>query len=145
MKKLLVILLIIFTLQVAAPAQKAKPKIRTLPANTAQMTGEYPDTLLDNKVIKRRFKTLLGKNYSAFMDSFETTRPFEKKGNYLFSSGCLIHACLHLESAVVVDLINKTIHAAIFRQDEKVKYFNEDNRQTPAAIKDWAKNLTTNH
>lgn len=113
-----------------------------LPAGIARMTGEYPDKVLDDKVIKKRFKTLLGKSYASFMDSFETYSPLERKGNVLFSRGCLIHACTHLESAVAIDLVNKTIHAAIFRQDEKVRYFNEGNRKTPAAIRNWANNLT---
>jgi len=64
-----------------------------------------------------------------------------KEGNFLFSSGCLIHACTHLESAIAVDLVNQTVHAAIFRQDEKTQYFNEGGAATPAVIKDWAGNL----
>ena len=142
MKKLLIVLLLTLTLYFAAAAQKPKPKSQTLPANTVALIGEDPDTLLSIKPINARFKALLGKSYSDFMDSFETRGPFERKGNYLFSSGCLIHACTHLESAVAIDLVNHTIHAAIFRENEKVKYFNEDRRRTPSAIKEWANNLT---
>jgi len=75
------------------------------------------------------------------MESFETLSPVTREGHYLVSSGCLIHACTHLESAIAVDLVNRTIHAAIFRQDEKTRYFNEDGRATPVVIRDWANNL----
>ena len=75
------------------------------------------------------------------MESFETLNPVTKEGNYLFSSGCLIHACTHLESAMAIDVVNDAIHAAIFRQDEKTRYFNEDGRATPGVIRDWANNL----
>src|SRR5205085_285843 len=56
--------------------------------------------------------------------------------------GCLIHACTHLESAIAIDLVNKTIHLAIFRQVEKTRYFNEDGKQTPEVIRDWANHLS---
>ena len=75
------------------------------------------------------------------MESFETLNPVRKEGNFLFSSGCLIHACTHLESAIAVDLVRQTVHAAIFRQNEKTRFFNEGGTATPAVIKDWAGNL----
>lgn len=86
-------------------------------------------------------RKLLGKEYASFMESFETLTPVTKEGRFLFSSGCLIHACTHLESAVAVDLVNRTIHAAIFRQGEKIRYFNEGGKPTPKVIRGWADNL----
>jgi len=114
-----------------------------LPANIGRLNGADSDRLLNNSVIKMRLKKLLGrKSYAAFLESFETQMPIIKKGSYLFSSGCLIHACTHLESAIAVDLVNKTIHAAIYRQNEKTKYFNENGRKTPKTLKSWANRLS---
>jgi len=76
------------------------------------------------------------------MESFETLSPVKKEGNFLFSTGCLIHACTHLESAIAVDLVNRTVHAAIFRQDEKTRYFNEGGKATPKVIRGWANHLS---
>ena len=97
---------------------------------------------MENAIIKVRLKKLLGKkNYASFLESLETLNPIEKNGGILFSSGCLIHACTQLESAVAIDLVNKTIHAGIFRRNEKTKYFNENGRKSPKALKSWADRL----
>ena len=135
------LLLIAFVLCLSASAQTAQTKRSALPADIAAVVGQDSDSLLKNPVIKARMKTLLRSKYDAFMESFETLNPVRKEGNFLFSSGCLIHACTHLESAIAVDLVNQTVHAAIFRQDERTRYFNEGGTATPAIIKDWAGNL----
>jgi hypothetical protein len=114
----------------------------TLPANISKWNGADSDKILNNVKIKSRLKKLMGaKNYADFMESWETLNPIVKKGNFLFSSGCLIHACGHLESAIAIDLVNQTIHAAIYRQDEKTKYFNENGRKTPRVLKNWVNHL----
>lgn len=142
MKQIIYLLLITGILSVSAYAQTAKPKVAALPAGIAGWSGEYSDKLLKDPVIKTRLKKLLGtKNYAAFMDSFETLTPISKEGDVLFASGCLIHACTHLESAIAIDLKNNTIHAAIYNEEKPTRYFNERGRRTPAAIDAWAKNL----
>jgi hypothetical protein len=118
----------------------------SLPAGIAEWNGEDSDKILDNAVIKIRLKKLLGKrNYAAFLESFETLAPIEKKGDILFSRGCLIHACQHLESAIAIDLANQTIHAAIYREDKRTKYFNESGAKTPKAIINWAHRLDSHN
>lgn len=143
MKKITLSFLIIALGGWCAFAQtKQKTPKSELPAGMARLGGDYSDTLLNNSVVKMRLRKLLGKkNYASFYESFETLTPIEKKGQFLLTSGCLIHACTHLESAIVIDLVNKTIHAAIFRRNEKTKYFNENGRRTPKALKDWGDRL----
>lgn len=144
MKKIIFsfLILLIFNLCVFAQTN-IKHKKSGLPANIGKLNGADSDRLLNNAAIKIRLKKLLGKkNYAAFLESFETLTPIVKKGAFLFASGCLIHACTHLESAIAVDLVNKTIHAAIYRQNERTKYFNEKGRRTPRAIKNWANRLS---
>lgn len=141
MKRTASLLLIALVFCFPATAQTAKTRRPALPSNIAAVAGQDSDSLLKNPVLKARMKKLLGKQYASFMESFETLNPVTKEGKYLFSSGCLIHARTHLESAIAVDLINKTIHAAIFRQDEKTRYFNEGGKVTPEVIRDWADNL----
>lgn len=135
------LLLIMFVASFAAPAQTAKYRRAALRFDVAVMASQDSEGVLNNPVIKARMKKLLGRQYDSFMESFETVNPVTKERNFLFSSGCLIHACTHLESAIALDLVNQTIHAAIFRQDEKTRYFNEGVRATPAVIKNWAHNL----
>jgi hypothetical protein len=124
-----------------ATAQTAENRRHALPPQIASAAGQDSDSLLRNPVIEARMRKLLGGKYASFMESFETLNPVTKRGDLLFTSGCLIHACTHLESAVAIDLINGTIHAAIFRQDEKTRYFNEGGRATPRVIRGWAGNL----
>jgi hypothetical protein len=105
------------------------------------MKGHDSDAILKNPAIKARMKMLLGNKYDSFMESFETLNPVTKERRFLFTSGCLIHACTHLESAIAVNLTGNTIHAAIFRQNEKTKFFNEGGKATPEVIRRWANNL----
>jgi hypothetical protein len=141
MKRTAPLLLVILVSCFSATAQTAKTRRPALPRDIAAVAGQDSDSLLKNPAIKARMKKLLGNKYGSFMESFETLSPVTKEGSFLFSSGCLIHACRHLESAIAVDLLNKTIHAAIFRQNEKTRYFNEGGKPAPVVIRDWADNL----
>lgn len=142
MKPILFLFLITAIFGFSVFAQNVKSKVSALPAGIAGWNDEDSDKILRNAVIKARLKKLLGKkNYASFLESFETLTPIEKNGNILFSSGCLIHACTQLESAIAIDPVNKTIHAGIFRRNEKTKYFNENGRKTPRSLKNWANQL----
>ena len=142
MKRTAFALLVTLVSCFSATAQTAKPGRPALPSDIAAVAGQDSDSLLKNPAIQTRMKKLLGNKYDSFMESFETLNPITKEGSLLFSSGCLIHACTHLESAIAIDLVNRTIHAAIFRQNEKTRYFNEGGRATPGVIRDWANNLS---
>lgn len=141
MKRTASLLLVTLVSCFCALAQTAKTRRPILPPGIAAAAGQDSDSLLRNPAIQTRIKRLLGNQYDSFMESFETLNPVTREGHFLFSSGCLIHACTHLESAIAIDLTNKTIHAAIFRQTERTRYFNEGGRATPKAIRDWANNL----
>lgn len=127
------------------PQRKSnKQNMNEIPAEIVNMTEADSLELLNNPVIKTRLKKLLGKqNYDSFLASFESVTPVVKEGSFLFSSGCLIHACTKLESAIAIDLKNKTVHAAIYNQTARTKYFNENGSKTPKVIKDWADRLAT--
>lgn len=142
MKKIIFSFLILTVCGLCIAAQ-TKAKGDGLPVNIGELNGADSDWLLKNAAVKKRLKKLLGKtNYAAFLESFETVAPVVKKGSYLFSSGCLIHACTHLESAIAVDSVNKTIHAAIYRRNKRTKYFNENRRKTPRVLRNWANRLS---
>lgn len=141
MKRTASLLLVILVSSLSATAQTTKNRRPALPSGIAAAAGQDSDSLLKNPVIKARMKRLLGNKYDSFMESFETLNPVTREGNVLFSSGCLIHACTHLESAIAVNLTGNTIHAAIFRQDEKTRFFNESGQATPEVIRKWANNL----
>lgn len=143
MKKIFLCLLIAVICSLGTFAQSSGKKQKTgLPADIRRMTGADSQELLENPAIKTRLKRLLGaKNYEAFTASFETVSPIGKKGALLFSSGCIIHGCSNAESAIAVDLMNNTIHAAIYDRTKPTKFFNENGRKTPKVIRDWANRL----
>lgn len=140
MKKILIIIFVlIFTFSSFAQTPT------NLPANIAKWSNQDSLKLLSNAAIKSRLKKLLDKkNYADFRESWETVNPIVKKGNFLFSSGCLIHACGHVESAIAIDLVNQTVHVGIYRDEDKPKFFNERGRKTPNSIKNWANRLLAN-
>ncbi len=134
--------MIIAALSASALSQAAQRKTTALPAGIIDWSGEDSDKLLNNDVIKTRLKKLLrSAGYASFMESFETLTPITMEGDVLFASGCLIHACTHLESAIAIDVKANTIHAAIFNDERETLYFNERGSKTPRSIVDWAKNL----
>lgn len=141
MKRTVTLLSVILVACVCASAQTAKTRRQALPTDIYTTVGQDSDSLLKNPVINARMKKLLGNKYDSFMESFETLSPVKRAGAFLFSSGCLIHACTHLESAIAVNLTDNTIHSAIFRQGEKTRYFNEGGKATPEVLRAWANNL----
>lgn len=143
MNRVFLFFLIITAISFSLMAQTvSKSKVPALPIKISKMNGKDSHDLLNEPIIKSRLRNLLGtKNYANFLESWETSNPVVKKGNFLFSSGCLIHACGHVESAIAVDLFNKTIHVGIFREQEKTRFFNERGRKTPSVIKNWAARL----
>ena len=144
MRKVFFLFLITSIFGASGFAQTVKTKVPALPAGIADWKGEDSSKILDNAVIKARLKKLLGKkNYASFLESFETLNPIEKTGDILFSSGCLIHACGHLESAIAVDLVNNIIHTAIHNEEKKTRYFNEKGSKTPESITNWANRLSS--
>ena len=137
-------LFIIFFVLVCVWSLSAQTSTK-LPVNIANWKGQDSDKILKNATVKSRLKKLLGKkNYADFLESWETLNPISKKGNFLFSSGCLIHACGHAESAIAIDLGTKTIHVGIFREGERTRFFNEKRRSTPKVISSWARRLIAN-
>ena len=141
MKRTASLLLITLVSYFTAVAQTAKTRQPPLPPEIVTAVDQDSDGLLKNPAIQARMKKLLGTKYDSFMESFETLTPVKRNGNVLFSSGCLIHACTHLESAIAIDLGSRTIHTAIFRQNETTKYFNEGRKATPQVIRAWANHL----
>ena len=142
MRSIIFLCLIIIIFGVSAFAQQAETKVSDLPTEIVNLVGEDSDKILENEIIEVRLKKLLGeKDYATFAEYFETSKPIEKKGNLLFSSGCMIHACTHLEAAIAIDPVNNTIHAAIFNEIEPTKYFNENNAKTPESIINWSSRL----
>ncbi len=142
MKSIIFLLLISGIFGIPGLAQNPRSTASALPSGSANWNGEDSSKILNDPVIKARLRKLLGKtNYASFMESFETLTPITKDGNVLFASGCLIHACTHLEAAIAIDLGNNTIHAAIYNDKKPTRFFDERGIKSPKPVIAWAKNL----
>ena len=142
MKATIYLILITGIFGISGFAQTSKPKTEALPAGITNWSGEDSSRILNDTAIKLRLKKMLGKtSYASFIESFETVTPITKTGNVLFASGCLIHACTHLESAIAIDLGDNTIHAAIYNDEKTTRFFNERRTRSPKPMISWAKSL----
>ncbi|MCB1023953.1 MAG: hypothetical protein KDB79_06180 [Acidobacteria bacterium] len=113
-----------------------------IPSDIANWSGQSGERILSDAAIASRLRALLGdENYKLFLEYFESPKLIEISGDYLFTSGCMIRACSHLEAAVAIDLATYRIHAAIYDVVKPTKYFNENGSSTPVAIAEWAKRL----
>lgn len=99
--------------------------------------GKYPSELLKGvPSLKQRLKTLLGANYSSFMQRLQTEVPIEKDQGTLIGRGCQAHSCGEEEAVFAIDLPNGKLHCAILSQryGGKFKVFSEDKAHIPPAL-----------
>ncbi len=110
-------------------------------ARFEKYVGKYPSNLLKGEPdVKRRLQTLLGDNYSLFMERLQVETPIENITGILVAKGCMAHACGVEESILLINLSDGRLHCAI-RSDaysDKVKTFSEDRDHFPAAALKYA-------
>jgi len=103
--------------------------------------GKYPSGLLKGEPdVKRRLQTLLGANYSLFMERLQVESPIENVKGVLVAKGCMAHGCGVEEAVLLIDLSGGKFHCAI-RSDSysgKVKTFSEDPAHLPSAALKYA-------
>ena len=100
--------------------------------------GKYPSDLLKGvPSIKRRLRTLLGPNYSFFMNRLQTEVPIENDEGALVARGCMAHQCTVEEAVLVINLADGKLHCAILSEKfgRKYKVFSEDKARIPNALK----------
>ncbi len=99
--------------------------------------GKYPSDLFKAEpAIKKRLKSLLGTNYSFFMNRMETEMPIENDQGALVVRGCMAHNCGIEEAVMVINLADGKLHCAIksSKFGGKFKVFSEDKAHTPPAL-----------
>src|SRR5258708_1103003 len=110
-------------------------------ARFEKYVGKYPSNLLKGEPgLKKRLQTLLGANYSLFMERLEVETPIENIKGILVAKGCMAHGCGVEEAILLIDLSNGKFHCAI-RSDAysgKPKTFSEDPAHFPSAALKYA-------
>jgi hypothetical protein len=99
--------------------------------------GKYPSDLLKGvPSLKPRLRTLLGANYSMFMERLQVERPIEKVEGALVGRGCMAHSCGVEEAIMAINLADGKLHCAILSDKfgGKFKVFSEDSDHVPAGL-----------
>ena len=133
----LLFVLTLLSVSVPAASGQSAAKRPVLPINLSKYIDEYPAALMKVPAVKARLRALLGKRYPDFVISIDVQSPMKKVGDFLFTNGCMPHACTINEAAFAIDLVNKRIHAVIYDSDRPAVYFNEDKKPTPQVLLDW--------
>ncbi len=100
--------------------------------------GKYPYKvkLLDNPVLTKRLKKLLGNRYKFFKDTWNVEIPIEVKDNIFKASACEAHNCSSTNFIILADLSKNVLYAGI-REDDQVKKYSE-NGSDLKQLNDWA-------
>ena len=137
MRKLLTIALFIVlsALTVSTVVAKGKKVPTSRQGDLSSYVGKYPSELFRRvPSLKTRLRSLLGANYSVFMQRLQTEMPIEADGGAIVGHGCMAHSC-GSEEAVFVISENK-LHVAILSDKFGGKYrvFSEDKAKVPDAL-----------
>jgi hypothetical protein len=112
-------------------------RVNTEPQRLEAYVGKYPSELFKGAPsLKQRLRTLLGANYSVFMQRLQTEMPIENDRGALVGRGCMAHSCGSEEAVFVISLSDGKLHCAILSQKfgGKYKVFSEDKNHIPPAL-----------
>ncbi len=89
------------------------------------------DDLLSNPVIRRRLQNLLGRERWAFMyGHWNLGAPHELTNDVLVATGCMSHFCPDTNFIIAIDITKNRIYVGV-RDRNRVKFYSEDNNQSP--------------
>lgn len=99
--------------------------------------------IMKNPQIRKRMRTLLGRNFNTFELSIDVQEPLEKRGRFIYGHGCAKSVCTIMEAAFAIDTVENVIYCGIFNAGEApgYRYFVEDKKPKPAIFSDWEKDI----
>ena len=104
-----------------------------------KLDKKYPHEieLLDNPIIKKRLKKMLGTQYDFMKSIWEVETPIEISNGLFYAEGMQAHSGGD-PSAVLMADINKNVLYVGIRKDEQEKIYSEDGSNAPQRLQDWA-------
>jgi len=137
MNRLIPLTLLLFVLAAPPTLEVSASSLNASPQTLESYVGKYPSELFKGMpAIRRRLRTLLGANYSFFMQRLQTEMPIESDDGALVARGCMAHSCGIEEAVLVINLGDGKIHCAILssKYGGKFKVFSEDKAHLPPAL-----------
>ena len=97
----------------------------------------YEIKLLDNPIIKKRLKKILGSQYDYLKSIWEVETPIEISNGLFYAWGMQAHSGGDPGAVLMAD-INKNVLYVGIRKDEQEKIYSEDGSNAPQRLQDWA-------
>ena len=85
----------------------------------------YEIKLLDNPILTKRLKKLLGNRYSFLKETWSVETPIEVKDNIFSASACEAHNCASTNFIIIIDFSKNIMYAGV-RENDNVKTYSED-------------------
>ena len=105
----------------------------------ADYDGEDPSAvdLLNQPVLKRRLRKLLGTQYSYVKGIWEVEAPMEVEDGLFYASAMQAHSGGDPSAVLMADIGRNTLYVGI-RQEQQVQLYAEDGGDVPAKLQAWA-------
>ncbi len=93
--------------------------------------------LLDNPILKKRLKKMLGSQYDYLKSIWELETPIEITNGLFYAWGMQAHSGGDPGAVLMADISNNVLYVGI-RKDEQEKIYSEDGSNVPQQLQDWA-------
>jgi len=101
--------------------------------------GKYPHDvkLLTQPVIKKRLKSLLGRQYAYMRSIWELEAPIEVEHGQLYAWGMQAHSGGNPSAVLMADIEQNVLYVGIC-QNHQVTFYSENGEDAPAKMQQWA-------
>lgn len=97
----------------------------------------YEIKLLENPIIKKRLKKMLGSQYEYMKSIWEVEAPIEISNGLFYAWGMQAHSGGNPGAVLMADISKNVLYVGI-RKDEQAKIYSEDGSNAPQRLQDWA-------
>ena len=104
-----------------------------------EFNGKYPYEvkLLENSIIKKRLKNLIGDRFLFLKKTWAVETPMEIINNIFVASACEAHNCNMTNFIIAVNMTENIMYVGI-REEGKIKTYTEDGSKFPEQIQEWS-------
>ncbi len=97
----------------------------------------YEIKLLDNPILKKRLKQMLGNQYDFMKSIWEVETPIEIVDGLFYAWAMQAHSGGDPSAVLMADIDKNILYVGI-RKDEKEEIYSEDGSAAPQRLQDWA-------
>lgn len=104
-----------------------------------EFNGKYPYEvdLLNNKIINKRLKSLIGDKFRFLKKTWAVENPMEIRNNIFVASACEAHNCNMTNFILVIDMLKNIMYVGI-RKEGQVSTYAESGNNFPEQIQLWS-------